>query len=87
MRKRRLTDVEILRVLGDPEFGDSVAAICRQLGSNRHTINVRRGKCDQELPELAELRQLREENVKLRGLVVKLDVDRQILKDILAKKS
>jgi len=39
----------------------------------------------QELPELAELRQLREENARLRSLVVKLNTDRQILKNIVAK--
>jgi transposase-like protein len=86
MRKRRLTEEEILRVLHDPESGDSVAAICRQQGSNRYTIDVRRNKYVQELPELAELQQLREENVKLRSLVIKLNTDRQILKDVLGKR-
>ena len=87
MRKRRLTDEEIMRVLGDRESGESVAAICRQQGTNRCTIDPRRNTHVQELPELAELRQLREENIKLRGLVIKLNMDRQILKDILAKRS
>jgi hypothetical protein len=38
------------------------------------------------LPEFAELQQLREENAKLRSVVVKLNTDRQILKDLLARR-
>jgi len=44
-----------------------------------------RNKYVQELPEFAELKQLREENAKLRSVVVKLNTDRQILKDFLAR--
>ena len=83
MRKRRLTDEEILRVLLNAESGGSVAAICRQHGISHRTFDAWR---DRYVPELAELRQLREENARLRGMVVKLSTDRQILKDILAKR-
>jgi hypothetical protein len=38
------------------------------------------------LENLPELRQLREENAKLRRMVASLEVDRQILKDIFAKR-
>lgn len=86
MRKRRLTDEEILRVLREPESGDSVAAICRQHRISHQTFDAWRNKCLQELPEFAELHQLRGENAMLRNQVVKLNVDRQILKDILARR-
>jgi putative transposase len=36
--------------------------------------------------ELRELRQLREENVRLKRLVADLSVDRQILQEIVSKK-
>jgi putative transposase len=86
MKKRRLSDEEILRVLLHAESGDSVAAICRQHGISYQTFDAWKNKYLQELPELAELRQLREENARLRSLVVKLNTDRQILKDIVARR-
>jgi len=86
MRKRRLSDEQILRVLRDPESGGSISAICRQQATSHQTFEGWRNKHLQELPEFAELQQLREENAKLRGMVVKLNTDRQILKDVLARR-
>ena len=65
MRKRRLTDEEILRVLREPESGDSVAEICRQHGISHSTFDAWRNRCLQELPEFAELQQLRTRECKV----------------------
>jgi putative transposase len=86
MRKRRLTDEQILHAQRESESGASVAAICRQHGISHQTFDAWRNKCVQELPEFAELQQLREENAKPRSVVVKLNTDRQILKGVLARR-
>jgi len=86
MRKRRLSDEQVLRLSLEPSSGESVSAICRRQGIGHQAFDAWSDKYAQALPEFAELRQLREENAKLRSQVVKLSRDRQILKDILARK-
>ena len=87
MAKRGHSEEEILRVLREAESGDTVVEICRKHGISQQTFYLWKKKyAGLGLNELRELRQLREENGKLKRLVADLSLDRHILQEIVAKK-
>jgi putative transposase len=87
MGKRGHSEEEILRVLREAESGDTVVEICRKHGISQQTFYLWKKKyAGLGLNELRELRQLREENGKLKRLVADLSLDRHILQEIVAKK-
>ncbi len=87
MGKKGHSEEEILRVLREAESGDTVVEICRKHGISQQTFYLWKKKyAGLGLNELRELRQLREENAKLKRLVADLSLDRHILQEIVAKK-
>ena len=87
MGKRGHSEEEILRVLREAESGDTVVEICRKYGISQQTFYLWKKKyAGLGLNELRELRQLREENAKLKRLVADLSLDRHVLQEIVAKK-
>ena len=87
MKRKRYSDEQIVYALRQAESGAKVVEICRKLGVTEQTFYRWRKKyAGVGISELRELRQLREENRKLKHLVADLSLDRQILKDVLAKK-
>jgi putative transposase len=87
MGKRGHSEEEILRVLRDGESGDTVVEICRKHGISQQTFYLWKKKyAGLGLSELRELRQLREENAKLKRLVADLSLDRHVLQEIVRKK-
>jgi putative transposase len=87
MGKRGHSEEEILRVLREAESGDTVAEICRKHGISQQSFYLWKKKyAGLGLQELRELRQLRDENAKLKRLVADLSLDRHILQEIVAKK-
>ena len=87
MAKRGHSEGAILRVLREAESGETVVEICRKHGISQQTFYLWKKKyAGLGLAELRELRQLREENTKLKRLVADLSLDRHILQEIVAKK-
>ncbi len=87
MGKKGHSEEEILRVLREAESGDTVVEICRKHGISQQTFYAWKKKyAGLGLSELRELRQLREENAKLKRLVADLSLDRHVLQEIVAKK-
>ncbi len=87
MGKRGHSEEEILRVLREADSGDTVVEICRKHGVSQQTFYLWKKKyAGLGLNELRELRQLREENAKLKRLVADLSLDRHVLQEIVAKK-
>jgi putative transposase len=87
MAKRGHTEEEILRVLREAESGAAVVEICRKHGISQQSFYLWKKKyAGLGLSELRELRQLRDENGKLKRLVADLSLDRHILQEIVAKK-
>jgi putative transposase len=87
MRRSKFTEEQIAMALRQAEAGTAVAEICRKLGISQATFfRWRKAYGSLGVPELRELRQLREENRRLKGLVADLSLDKTILQEALRKK-
>lgn len=87
MRKSKYTEEQIAMALRQGEAGTPVAEICRRLQVTEATFYRWKKKYGGlGVPELRELRQLREENRRLKGLVADLSLDREILQEAVRKK-
>ncbi len=86
MRKSRFTEEQVTLALRQAEGGTPVGEICRQLEITETTFYRWKKKYGGlGVPELRELRQLRDENRKLKQLVADLSLDRAILQESLRK--
>ncbi len=75
MGKKGHSEEEILRVLRDAESGETVVEVCCKHGISQQTFYLWKKKyAGLGLSELRELRQLREENAKLKRLVADLSL-------------
>jgi putative transposase len=87
MKKSRYTEEQIAFALKQNEVGTSVAEICRKLGISEATFYKWKQKYAGLGPsELKRLKQLEEENSKLKRLVADLSLDKAMLQDVLSKK-
>ena len=87
MAKKGHSEEEILRVLREAESVTTVVEVCRKHGISQQSFYLwKRKYAGLGLNELRELRQLREENGKLKRPVADLSLDRHILQEIVAKK-
>jgi putative transposase len=87
MPRRGHTEEQILQALRQAEGGEKAAEICRKLGISEQTFYTWKRKYSGiGLSELRELRQLRDENAKLKKLVADLSLDRHMLQEIVRKK-
>ena len=87
MKKSKFTDAQIAFVLRQAEEGTAIGKVCRKAGISEATFYNWRKKYGGLMPsEMRRLKQLEEENTKLKKLVADLSLDRAMLQDVLAKK-
>lgn len=86
MKKSKFTEEQIAFALKQAESGTSVEEICRKMGISQATFYAWRKKFGGlGVAELRRLRQLEEENRKLKQLVADLSLDKAMLQDVLSK--
>ncbi|KHL58406.1 transposase [Xanthomonas cannabis pv. cannabis] len=87
MKKSKFTEEQIAFALKQAETGTTVEEICRKMGISQATFYAWRKKFGGlGIAELRRLRQLEEENRKLKQLVADLSLDKVMLQDVLSKK-
>ena len=87
MKKSRFTEEQIAFALKQAETGTRIDEICRKMGISDATFYKWRQKYGGLGPlELRKLKQLEEENSKLKRIVADLSLDKAMLQDVLSKK-
>jgi putative transposase len=88
MKKSKFTEAQIVFALQQSETGVNVQEICRKMGISEATFyNWKKKFGGLGVGELRRLRQLEEENAKLKQIVADLSLDKQMLQDVLKKSS
>lgn len=87
MKKSKFTEQQIVFILRQAETGTRVEEVCRKMGISEATFyNWKKKYGGLGVSELRRLKQLEEENYKLKQLVADLSLDKHMLQDILRKK-
>ena len=87
MKTSKFKEAQIAFALKQVELGTKVDEVCRKLGVSEATFYNWKKKYGGLGPsELRRLRQLEEENFKLKKLVADLSLDKVMLQDVLSKK-
>jgi putative transposase len=88
MPRKSHSEEQIMYTLRQAEAGKKASEICREMGvSPQAFYRWKRRYAGLGLNELRELRQLRDENRKLKTLVADLTLDKHILQEVLSKKA
>lgn len=87
MRHSKFTEAQIIGILKRVESGQKVAEVCRAEGISEATYHRWKAKYGGlDVSETRRLKQLEDENRRLKQLVAELTLDNVALKDVLAKK-
>jgi len=88
MKRSRFTEEQIAYALRMAEGSRPVVDLCRQLGVSEATFDTWKKKyADFGVSELRKLEQLEDENARLRRIVADLTLEKQILQEVVRKKS
>ena len=86
MRKSRLTEAQIIGIIKEQEAGLPTAELCRQHGLSPATFYKLKAKYGgMDLSDAKRLKQLEDENARLKRLVADVMLDNVVLKDLLGK--
>ena len=87
MRKSRFNESQIVKVLKEVEGGRQVLEVCREYGISDATYYNWKAKYGgMESSDIRRLKDLEEENRRLKHMYAELSLDHKILKDIIEKK-
>jgi len=86
MKRKRYTESQIVFALRQAESGTTVAEICRKMGIAEMTFfRWKKRYAGMDISEIRRLRQLEDENRRLKHLVADLTLDKAMLQDVLRK--
>lgn len=86
MKRTKFTEQQIVFALKQVDTGTRVEEVCRKMGISEATFyNWKKKYGGLGVNELRELKQLKEENARLKQIVADLSLDKQMLQDVLKK--
>lgn len=87
MKKSRYTETQIVKILKEVEAGRKVNEVCREYGISDATYYNWKSKYGgMEASDVKRLKELEDENRKLKQMFADLSLEHRIVKDILEKK-
>lgn len=87
MKKSKFTEEQIAFALKQAELGVPIVEVCRRLGVSEQTFYRWKSKYSGMMPsDVKRLKQLEEENRKLKQMIADLSLDKAMLQDVLSKK-
>jgi len=87
VKRKRFSTEQIVSALKQVELGLPVADLIRQLGISEQTYyRWKKSYAGLESDQVRELRQVVDENTRLKKLVAELSLDKAVLQDVLSKK-
>ena len=87
MKQKRFSVEQIAAVLKQAEVGVPVAELIRRAGISQQTFyRWKKQYAGLEVDQVRELKQLQDENARLKRLVADLTLDKTMLQDVLSKK-
>jgi len=87
MKRKRYSVEQIVAILKQAELGLPVADLIRQVGISEQTFyRWKKQYAGLQSDQVRELKQVTEENARLKKLVAELSLDKAVLQDVLAKK-
>ena len=87
MKRSRFTDQQIAFALQQAAAGTAVLEVCRKMGISEQTFYRWKKKFGGMMPsEVRKLKQLEEENQRLKRLVADLSLDKEMLQEVIRKK-
>ncbi|MBL8405367.1 MAG: transposase [Dechloromonas sp.] len=87
MKKSKYTEEQIAFALRQAESGTAVGEVCRKMGVSEATFyNWKKKYGGLGVTELHRLKQLEEENARLKRMVADLSLDKQMLQEVIQKK-
>jgi putative transposase len=85
--KKRFTEEQIAHALRQVEAGEVATEVCRKMGVSEQTFyRWKKRYAGMGVAELRRLRQLEEENRRLKQLVADLSLDKTMLQEVIRKK-
>jgi putative transposase len=87
MKRNKFSESQIMKALKENEQGRSTEEICRELGIHRGTFyNWRKKYSGMDASQLKKLKELEDENRRLKQMYADVSLDNRMLKDVLSKK-
>lgn len=87
MRRSRFQESQIVRILKEVEGGRNVRDVCREHGVSETTYYKWKSKYGgMEVSDIRRLKELEEENRKLKQMYAEVSLENRALKDIIEKK-
>jgi len=88
MKRSKFSEHQIVRILKEVEGGRTVKEVCREYGFSDATYyNWKARYGGMEASDIKRLRELEEENRRLKQMYANLSLENQALKDVIAKNS